>query len=63
MAQAKLTGEQFLFPSRVHSSPHVSTRQHAKIVDAWVLSIGLDPNEHGTHTMRRTKSDADLPPN
>jgi integrase len=56
ITQAKLTGDQFLFPSRLHASPHLSTRQSAKIVDAWVSSIGLDPNEYGTHTMRRTKA-------
>jgi integrase len=33
-----------------------ATRQYAKIVDGWVASIGLDPNEYGTHTMRRTKA-------
>jgi integrase len=54
--QAKLAGDQFLFPSRLHASPHLSTRQYAKIVDGWVCSIGLDPNEYGTHTMRRTKA-------
>jgi integrase len=55
ITQARLSGDQFLFPSRSHASPHLSTRQYAKIVDAWVSSIGLDPNEYGTHTMRRTK--------
>ena len=25
-------------------------------MDGWVSSIGLDPNEYGTHTMRRTKA-------
>ena len=56
ITQAKLAGDQFLFPSRLHRSPHLSTRQYAKIVDAWVSSIGLDSNEYGTHTMRRTKA-------
>ena len=56
ITQAKLTGDQFLFPSRLRASPHLSTRQYAKIVDAWVCSIGLDPNAYGTHTMRRTKA-------
>jgi integrase len=56
ITHAKLTGDQFLFPSRLRSSPHLSTRQYAKIVDAWVSTIGLDPNEYGTHTMRRTKA-------
>ena len=26
----------FLFPSRQHDSPHLSTRQYARIVDSWV---------------------------
>jgi integrase len=45
----------FLFPSRVHDSPHLSTRQYARIVHRWVEAIGLDPSGYGTHTMRRTK--------
>ena len=45
-----------MFPSRIHSSPHLSTRQYARIVDDWVKSIGLDPAVYGTHTMRRTKA-------
>jgi integrase len=54
--QAKLRSDQYLFPSRQHQlSPHISTRQYARIVSRWVSSIGLDPTEYGTHTMRRTK--------
>lgn len=45
----------FLFPSRVHRFPHVSTRQYARIVDTWITSVGLDPSAYGTHSMRRTK--------
>ena len=56
ITQARLTGDEFLFPSRLHASPHLSTRQYAKIVDVWVSSIGLDPTEYGTHTMRGTKA-------
>jgi integrase len=48
--------EDFLFPSRLHNSPHLSTRQYARIVDRWLRAIGLDPNAYGTHTMRRTKA-------
>jgi integrase len=48
--------QQYLFPSRTHNSPHVSTRQYARIVHRWVGSIGLDPSAYGTHTMRRTKA-------
>ncbi len=51
----KLTHTQFLFPSRLSSSPHLSTRQYAKIVKDWVADIGLDPYVYGTHSLRRTK--------
>jgi integrase len=56
IAKGHLRPEQFLFPSRLHESPHISTRQYAKIVEQWVTSIGLDRNAYGTHTMRRTKA-------
>lgn len=52
---AHLRSEDFLFPSRIHDSPHLSTRQYARIVNAWVEEIGLDSANYGTHTMRRTK--------
>jgi len=45
----------FLFPSRLSSSPHLSTRHYAKILKGWVADIGLDPYAYGTHSMRRTK--------
>ena len=44
-----------LFPSRLHGSPHLDTRQYARIVDRWVEEIGLDPAAYGTHSVRRTK--------
>jgi len=53
---AGLRSDDFLFPSRVHDSPHLSTRQYSRIVGAWVREIGLDPSAYGTHTMRRTKA-------
>jgi len=56
VARTHLRPEDFLFPSRVHGSPHLSTRQYARIVDSWVCAIGLDPDAYGTHTMRRTKA-------
>lgn len=52
----KLRGDQFLFPSRVAKSPHVSTHQYAKIVHHWAEAAGLDPSVFGTHSMRRTKA-------
>ena len=56
ICQAKLKSDDYLFPSRIHDSPHLSTRQYARIVEHWVKSIGLDPAAYGTHTMRRTKA-------
>jgi integrase len=53
--QAQLRSEDCLFPSRLHTSDHLSTRQYARIVKAWVRAIGLDPAMYGSHTMRRTK--------
>jgi len=50
------TGSRFLFPSRLHESLHISTRQYARLVHYWVQSIGLDTNMYGTHSMRRTKA-------
>ena len=47
---------QYLFPSRFRAQPHLSTRQYARIVHAWVESAGLDSAAYGTHSMRRTKA-------
>src|SRR6516225_9103936 len=46
----------YLFPSRVRTQPHLSTRQYARIVHSWVASAGLDSSAYGTHSMRRTKA-------
>src|SRR3954471_15801273 len=56
ISRAGLRAEDFLFASRVHASPHLSTRQYARILDSWVREIGLDPAAYGTHSMRRTKA-------
>lgn len=53
--QQNLTHDDYLFKSRFRTSPHISTRQYARIVEAWVSDIGLDPTEYGTHSLRRTK--------
>jgi site-specific recombinase XerC len=53
--RAGLRGDDFLFPSRVCRSPHLSTRQYARIVECWVAEIGLDPSAYCTHSLRRTK--------
>lgn len=54
--KASLHPTAYLFPSRIKDSPHVSTRQYARIVQGWVESIGLDPTAYGTHSLRRTKA-------
>jgi len=54
--RAHLRPDDFLFPSRVHASPHLSTRQYARIVRAWIREIGLDAAAYGTHTLRRTQA-------
>jgi integrase len=56
ITQRVLRDSGYLFPSRVHDCPHLSTRQYARIVNQWVASIGLDPHKYGTHSMRRTKA-------
>jgi integrase len=56
IGHAGLTTEDSLFPSRLHSSTHLSTRQYARIVDSWVRQLGLDKANYGTHTLRRTKA-------
>ena len=48
--------DDYLFPSRISGSNHISTRQYARIVHKWVEMIGLDPSLYGTHSLRRTKA-------
>src|SRR5689334_2945549 len=55
ISHAHLKPGDSLFPSRIHESPHLSTRQYARVVGNWVGSIGLDRSSYGTHSMRRTK--------
>ncbi|MCO8170884.1 tyrosine-type recombinase/integrase [Pseudomonas sp. 21LCFQ02] len=52
----QLRSENYLFPSRLHTSDHLSTRQYARIVKGWVEAVGFDPAMCGIHTMRRTKA-------
>lgn len=53
---ARLVTADFLFRRRIHSSPHLSTRQYARLVHPRIASTGLDGTAYGTHTMRRTKA-------
>ncbi len=53
---ADLGSTAYLFPSRINSTFHLSTRQYARIVEMWVDEIGLDSTAYGTHSLRRTKA-------
>jgi integrase len=46
----------YVFPSRVGRADHLSTRQYARLVDEWVIGVGLRREEYGTHSLRRTKA-------
>jgi len=56
LSKVELRNGRYLFPSRLRAQPHLSTRQYARIVHAWVESAGLDSSAYGTHSMRRTKA-------
>ena len=53
---AELKSDDLRFPSRIHASPHLGTRQDARILGGWVHDSGSDPADYGTHSMRRTKA-------
>jgi integrase len=62
IAHSKLKPEDFLFLSRIHASPHRSTRQYARIVDSWVQQLGLDANHPPRSGQSRdTIANADSP--
>lgn len=50
------TVDDYVFPSRVDRTSHMSTRQYARLVDEWVAGTGLRREEYGTHSLRRTKA-------
>lgn len=56
IVKAGLKSDDFLFPNRLHSSPHLSTRQYARIVEPWISAAGLNTSAYGMHSMRRTKA-------
>ncbi|CAG9252136.1 hypothetical protein PUN4_180098 [Paraburkholderia unamae] len=57
-----LKSADYLFPSRMRASPHISTRQYARMVHRWISSIGLDDTAYGTHHASY-KGVVNLPPN
>lgn len=50
------TVNHYVFPSRNDYKAHMSTRQYARLVREWVTGIGLQAEEYGTHSLRRTKA-------
>lgn len=50
------TVHDYAFPSRIDHAGHLSTRQYARLVDEWVVAVGLRRAEYGTHSLRRTKA-------
>ncbi len=46
----EMIGCGFMFPSRFHDRPHISTRQYGRLVRDWVTAIGLEPSGYGTHS-------------
>ncbi len=56
VARPEMIGCAFLFPSRFHDRPHISTRQYARLAREWVTAINLEPSGYGTHSLRRTKA-------
>jgi len=56
MRQTGPRASDYLFPSRLHESPHLSTRQYSRIVHRWLDDIGLEGASYGTHSLRRTKA-------
>ena len=56
IGETQLKSGDFLFPSRCHRSDHLGTRQYARILHGWIEEIGLDVQDFGTHSIRRTKA-------
>ena len=47
--------DDYVFPSRVRTGKHLSTRHYARLVGEWVEAVGLGRSAYGTHSLRRTK--------
>lgn len=51
-----MTGRVYAFPSRNDYIAHMSTRRYARLLHEWVVDIGLQPQEYGTHSLCRTNA-------
>ena len=45
------TVDDYVFPSRIDHTSHMSTRQYARLVDEWMTGIGLHREDYGTHSL------------
>lgn len=46
----------FLFTGRSRTAKAVTPRQLSRLVKSWTQSIGLDPTDYGTESLRRTRA-------
>ena len=46
----KVKMDDYLNKSRYQGSPHITTRQYARLLESWVSDIGLDPATYGSHS-------------
>ena len=56
LSKPKAFHSEYLWPSRIRTRPHLSTRQYSRLLKKWVRSINLEPSAYGTHSLRRTKA-------
>ena len=56
MAEAGKKPGDYLFTGRRGPGECLTTRQYARLVSEWLVSIDLDPLKFATHSLRRTKA-------
>ena len=56
LAANGISGDDFLFSGRGGENRHLTARQYARLVSAWIGSVGLEPSSFRTHSLRRTKA-------
>jgi integrase len=47
--------DEHLFPSRRFEGRCITTRQYARLLQQWLVEVGIEPSAYGTHSLRRTK--------
>ena len=54
--RAALGPNNYLFPSKIKATRHITTRQYSRLTTRWIDLIWLNPEGYGTHSLRRTKA-------